>query len=308
MASSKIEDLSSKLEYATAEIFQRHGFGVLQGSYVDDRETGKRREVDVEAWKVVEWKKRGPIRVDCVAECKKSSKPWVFFTTERARVAPSVCVARTLGSELGTSAMWCLAGHEELAKLPTFATPSRPAFSGRQAWSGENDVVYNALRSVVAATRTISEQLDSLPHNRGTIPEGGGVGFPLIVLDGELFEAHPDEMGKIRVRPADSVRVHWRGAPSWPVHVTVDVVVLGALDKYVASLARDVDVIIRLLKQAFDCISDAAALGDRSKVLMTKGPRGTIGLPRLLRDIPEGSADPSSSSPPKRRRKRNDIP
>jgi hypothetical protein len=69
-------------EIIAAAVMKRRGWAVVHNpTYVDDIEH-RGREYDIHAGRVYN---DGPIQlgVFLAAECKKSEKPWVFFTTDR---------------------------------------------------------------------------------------------------------------------------------------------------------------------------------------------------------------------------------
>ncbi|MEK0337570.1 MAG: hypothetical protein QQN41_09075, partial [Nitrosopumilus sp.] len=88
-------------EFATASVFQRHGFRVRQGYYVRDDDSDTIREIDLLASKTAS-SRDYLIRAYYVVECKWSQdKPWVVLTSANASISHAACVAQTMGSLLG---------------------------------------------------------------------------------------------------------------------------------------------------------------------------------------------------------------
>jgi hypothetical protein len=128
-----------------------------------------------------------------------------------------------------------------LHKLDLFSTPDRPGFSGRQAFSRGNDLFYSAMQSIVDVSTLLMAQHDEPPRPVGTVPRDAVIAFPMIVVDGQIFEAFFDEGSQdMQVEARKRVRCHWRGARSWHVHATIDVVSLDHLDDFLKTRTQEV--------------------------------------------------------------------
>src|SRR5262245_35764488 len=192
---SKISDWLSRegypLEFRTARLFRDSGFSVHQGDFVQDSTSGKIREIDVVA-KVQFNVGEHLLRISNVVECKWSAdKPWVMFTSSRS-IAPSACIAQTICSELGSVLMWCAAGEKRLYSAAAFNSPLSPAFGGRQAFSSGNDMVFSTLQSVSAAARSYADRHDHPKSPSAKLSRVAEIVFPVIVIQGLLFEASID--------------------------------------------------------------------------------------------------------------------
>jgi hypothetical protein len=142
-----------------------------------------------------------------------------------------------------------MAQDPDLHKLDLFSTPDHPGFSGRQVFSQGNDLFYSAMQSVVDVSMLLMARSDKSPRRVGTIPRNAVIAFPMIVVDGQIFEAFFDEASQnMRVEPRQRVRVHWRGARSWRLHATIDVVSLDHLDDFLKTRAQDVTIVLDKLK------------------------------------------------------------
>ena len=179
-------------EFQVANVCQRHGFRVFQGSYVSGTETANPREIDVIATRDHNLRDH-LIRVEQIIECKWSKdKPWVVLTSSHGQMASGACIAQTIGNLLGSTLLWLLAGDEDLHKMGLFCTPERPGFGGRQAFTEKNDLVYSAMQSVTDAAISSMAKYDRQARPAGVMPENVVIGFPVIVIQGELFEAFFD--------------------------------------------------------------------------------------------------------------------
>lgn len=278
-----LENEGYPLEFRTANAFRQSGWQVRRGEYVRT-ESEAVREIDVAAT-MTEGDDVGFIRAYHVLECKWSKdKPWIVFS-DPGGIAPSACITQAFSSLLAGACLWAMAGDSALHGLGLFATPSRPGFSGRQGFSKGSDVFYDALRSVTTHTAALVRRYDAY-RNPGRMPDSAVVAFPVVVLDGKLFEAWYDESeGAVQLEERESMRLHWRGAPSWLMHATVDIVVSDHIAGFAALRAEESRKLLRLMRETRDQIGKCFETRTLSGLTVTKGGRGVVGLPPLLREI-----------------------
>jgi hypothetical protein len=178
------------VEFRTAAEFREAQFETLQGLYVGEPGTDL-REVDVLA-RVSLTHENVFFFAEFIVECKWSKdKPWVIFTSNEAVMGPSASIAQAVTSDLGRAALYCLAGSADLCALSLFATSGRGGFGGRQALSQkqDKDIFYSTVQSIVAKTLAAVKLFDR-GRQRMSMPRTGAIAFPVIVLEGELFEAY----------------------------------------------------------------------------------------------------------------------
>jgi len=148
-------------------------------------------------------------------------------------MAPSACITQTISSKLGEAIVWAIAGNESLHSLQTFLTPDKGGFGGRQAFSKGNDAFYSAVQAAVSNSTSYVAEYDSSRRAKGTMPEAGVVAFPLVLVDGDIFEAYFDtDLGEVKIEPTDHVRCHWRGSLAWAHLASVDFVSIKYLDSF----------------------------------------------------------------------------
>lgn len=271
-------------EFRAANIFRKHRFSVRQGEYVSADEKAQLREIDVLASLDVE-APFGLLRCSHVVECKWSAdKPWVIFSSPTARMAPSACAAQSISSSLGEALIWLIAGNERLQSLSTFAPSIHSGFGGRQAFSKTNDVFYSAIQGVVSNSVSYVEEYDRYPLTKAGLPEMAVLAFPVIVVDGNILKAAYDPTSdEVQLETVPHIRCHWRGAQSWRYIASVDIVSLQHLDAFVLQRANDMRVLIDEIFPAAEEVVKFAECGDRGILTVSEGPRGTIGVPALLR-------------------------
>lgn len=281
------------LEYYVAGRFAFSRFHVLQGEHVRIRDEEKPREVDVVADMATE--SGGMfIRASNVVECKWSAdKPWVIFTSGRGRMMNSAVVAQTMGSAVGDTLLWMLCGDKSIQRLALFQSPKAPGFGGRQAFANKNDLFYATMASVTSACVGMNEDADrGQKFGNKKLPRYAHVSFPLVVIEGHLFEAsYNAEGGRIETKEVETVRCHWRGSPSWPLHATVDFVTREALPRFVERRAADFLILLPALAQAALRLEAAYNASDLSLLGLKRGATGRGGWPKLFRHILSKSAN-----------------
>lgn len=235
------------LEFRTALEFSKQGFSIRHGTYVKGSKEGL-REVDVIAYEAAPEN----LRVYHVIECKWSGdKPWIVFTSETQQMAESACVNQTISSLLGGSIAWILAGDPEVGSLGLFVSPERAGFGGRQVFSKGSDVFYATVQSVVEKAKSIVDEYDERCNLGKGLPEWGAVAFPVVVVQGGLFEGYMDwASGEIVVEPRRHLRLHWRGSEAWSHHATVDVVSDDYISEYATACARDTGLLLEKMRRA----------------------------------------------------------
>jgi hypothetical protein len=272
-------------EFETAAAFRRHGFRVFQGYHVRDTADAAPREIDVLAVADAH-RPGGPlIRCEFVVERKWSKdKPWVIFTSRSGHMAPTACIAQTISSSLGSAAAWTLAPEEECHAMKVFRTPASPGFGGRQAFSKGNDLFYSSLRSVTNASVQLMREYDR-GRRRNILPESCVIAFPMLVVDGELFKASfSEERGEMEIEPASDVRCHWRGAPSWDFHATIELVTLRSLDGFLAARRDEVSRLLELMSVTSRDIATCFKTRSLDALTAKRAARGIRGLHPLLRE------------------------
>lgn len=248
-------------EYQTARELRAAGLRAEQGLYYESRDaTGavKAREIDVLA-RSEQYAFPG-VFVRLIAECKYGWPGWLILTATSsealgpvwapwpAAAAAGEAVTRWLQdtAEWGRSAAWTtfmkipdrfgfgLAQVETKAKSKTAGgasddsdTPAAPAKSA-----------YEAIQQVTsAALQLVAEHEGELAFL-----------FPLLVVDGPLFQLGFREDGEQLLEPVESQRILWRGSSASPV--VVDVVRRRALKAYACEAAPAVDAVQGILTSA----------------------------------------------------------
>ena len=229
-------------EFRAANVFKKHGFHAVQGTYVPGDLEGSKREIDVVGSNTVTTSSSAFLQVCYIAECKWSaSKPWVVFTSSTNLITPSSCIEQTIATQLGSTIAWIISDKSDLYSFQMFSMPENSGFGGRQAFNKGNDLFYSAIQTVVGNSHAYVAEFEQLSRAKGQMPKAAVFAFPIVIVEGQIFRAAFDSVrDKIILEPANEVRCHWRGSPSSQYFATVDLVSMEYLDKFLHQRAKEV--------------------------------------------------------------------
>lgn len=233
-------DLSTKLtewmhkegfpfEMRVARAFQKAGFLVTQSDYYDDPDTKTRREIDVVAMFHTSLKDV-ILRVEFVIECKTSkNKPWLLFCGEQEESESPAWVANRCASKMGQKVLHNLAHSKDLQKLALFRLRPPVGYGLKQAFSNESrDVAYTAMSGIGSASKARSLYWNDHPHKDRIVE----FIFPVIAIDGRLFECHLSEKEDIDVSEISSATLRWRNPITSVLHTLIDVQTSVSIDGF----------------------------------------------------------------------------
>lgn len=221
----------------------------MQSEYYTDPEDeqGTSREIDVRAsWSKVNSPDTGPVtiaRVTLAVECKRSiDKPWVAFTSTSGGLAGPARVIQRASDSRGQRFLRSVMSVREIQDLPLLGLPERVAHGVTQAFTSGNDVAYQAIMSAAKAAKTMSS-----PKGRGSA-RFMEIVFPVVVVEGRLFECFLSDANEIEVRACDRAVLVWRREVV-DIHTIVHVVTSDAFEAFSREAAASADV---LLSTAFE--------------------------------------------------------
>jgi hypothetical protein len=224
-----LETQGYPLEMRTAAALREAGFRVVQSDYYQDPHSKQHREIDVKA--SVQADADGAlIRVSYVFECKLTrDRPWILFTGER-RLANPAAVAQRTASNLGRRFLMHLAKDATIQQLPLLTVPVRPGYGITQGFTTGKDVAYEACTSVAAAAVAIVGEADRpRAHGERKYIE---IAFPVVLIDGRLFEAFINESQTLEVGELTSGNLVWRNPLGNIVHSLIHIVTASHLPQF----------------------------------------------------------------------------
>ena len=200
-----VEKSGFPLELRAAHLLQQFGYEVATNLYYVDQDEGKGREIDIRALR--NYKFRGVhdddlwVRHCLFIQCKRSSKgPWAFFTSPATGY--DAALTDPLVSGLTTNAKW------SEPPIPTLLQSTHPlgrlvrrgrSFTEPLKKEGTEETIFSAL--VTAAKATINAVNSSFCAGYGSVC----FYFPVVLLDGELWDVHLKGDGSLDAEPASRV-------------------------------------------------------------------------------------------------------
>lgn len=180
------------LEMKIAQAFAKKEFDVLQPYHFPDPETNTLRETDL----VVRCTDHvGLLQLFFVIECKKSDKPWVMISSENNSYNRLHSFAFMSDKSLDAVAE----NLDSMLELPWYKRSNRIGYGITQAFTSGNDICFKAMMSATkGAVSYFSHDI------KKEVTNGFSFVFPIIILDGHLFESHLDQNGKTQTEALNS--------------------------------------------------------------------------------------------------------
>jgi hypothetical protein len=209
-----LEEQGYPLEMQVAEAFHEAKLSVTQSEYFTDPESGKPREIDVVARSDGEWVNYFILDIVFAVECKKASKkPWVVFGTEPREHEPKFLYQSWVSSSTGKMLKRRMADSASVHSLALLQTPRNRGYGITEALTTGKDVPYEAVMSATKyahafVMKTNQKEQPALELKQEVVY--CSLVFPIVVLDGKLFEAHLDKSGELKVMEVDKSVLLWK--------------------------------------------------------------------------------------------------
>jgi len=220
------------LELRMSNRFVEADYYVQDSVYYVDQDEQKGREIEIIALKNSQSTPRKDppkwVRLRCIVECKKSSKPWVIFTSPKTTYDEVSPLGQATG--LVDNVKWTSEMVSSITAFHPYWQMLRRGRSFHEALRGEEDrressVIFKAITTTVKATLSL--------FDRRFISYSGEVSLfqPIVVLEGILFEAYLDnaERTVLEQPPWIPVSFAYRSAAYPDSRLTVLVVTEAAL-------------------------------------------------------------------------------
>lgn len=253
MTNHEKEDLTSNLrdwlqregypfEMRVARAFAKAGFDIQQSDYYDDPETGSPREVDVVASVQSSAKFDLIFRIIFLIECKSSlDKPWLLFCTPGDDLPKPGKVAQRISSRAGVPVLSGLARDKNVQDLTLFKLRAPVGYGLKQAFTKEKDIAYAAMFSVGSAAKAGALYWTKHPHESRVVE----LIFPVIVIDGRLFECWLDEADVISLTEATSGTLLWRNRFGHLGHTIIDVQTASSIGQFATDSYKSAVTLVR---------------------------------------------------------------
>ena len=266
----KVLDELQKTGYPTeiisASVMQRRNWGIIHNpSYLDDSE-GRSREFDIRAYQQRVFTlsdKKYSVGMFLITECKKSEKPWVFFTTLEKHnysrlgkfIKWSMASRQVFSSDYSSNAMIL---DDELRKFHHYFQQKHVARTFHEPFKGQEksshtSMIYSAVMSSIKATLF---HLNEVSSQSALI-----VYYPLIVFSGDLFEARVGSAKDIKLFPVNYIQLsfnyitrHESRQSDWareiPHNFIVDIVQENYLEKFLEVIEFEHELLASHLEKA----------------------------------------------------------
>ncbi|MBD2388203.1 hypothetical protein [Cylindrospermum sp. FACHB-282] len=230
-----IKEQGYPLEMKVATALIDEGFDVRQGSYYIDPESNESREIDIisRCGDII-----GIFDVYFMIECKSNSKPWILFTSENTLTGYNRFFAYCLYSEFGKAQFIdktleiSRLGEKLEGKFPWFHKEGRNAYAVTQAFTTGADNTYKAAMSALKAAIAVKiSQEENRPKHLTFI-------FPVIVIDGSLFESYLNTDGELVVDAIEKGFLHFPQQISGLTGTTIHVLTLGYLPHFITAAKK----------------------------------------------------------------------
>jgi len=212
------------LEMKVSSSLRKQNFEVRQSWYYNDPETGKPREIDILA---LQSEVYGILRVEFLIECKHSTKPWILFSSEQTLENYNRSFAFGI---LSKAARKTLIKHisnnfDKVSEVPWVIKKGRVAYGITQAFASGNDVTYQATLSSLKAA--ISRKVEGEKSYSGFT-----FSFPVVIVEGQLFECYISCDDKIEIAEVDQAFYHFPVQIKDVLGTTIRIVSVKGIDKF----------------------------------------------------------------------------
>lgn len=248
-----IEKSGLPLEIDVNDILRKRGWEVSNQRYYLDQVEKKPRYTDIVATRLEEIKspKLDRLNITLIMECKRSSKPWVFYTVPKGEMhEPSfgqVFLIKFNSQPKLPYPEYKLFWHSHyfLGNVNKIAIRSYVAFA--EGKNGINTAINQSLKALIYNKNETSVLLTKLPREVwGVII----IYYPVVILDGEIYECEKNKNGlKISKATYEQYEVHY-GVSETVKEETylVDIVKKEFLHKYLTWLDDEISSISTELK------------------------------------------------------------
>jgi hypothetical protein len=221
------------LEMRVARAFNAAGFRTMQSHYYADADTGVSREVDVVADLQSGIAEDLFVRCVFIIECKVSlDKPWVLFSIAGRSLGEPARILQRVLSKTGRQVLFELVKKGDLLDAALFGLQPPLGYGLIQAFTDKTDVAFSAMSTAAKAAKAWVAETDNSSYS----PRFIDVVFPVIVMDGRLFQTSLNSASEVIVSETDCATVLWRNPLADLPHTIIHVQVASSIDKFASQL------------------------------------------------------------------------
>ena len=244
-----------------ARTFQDAGFVVTLSDYVQDEGRGEPREIDVIANYTCSLSSIRSFDLTFVGECKYSrDKPWVVFKSSAnddiSRMAEFLFRFGTRGGHDALMEMSSVAGD----RATLFRLPASLGHGVTRAFETKSDLAYTSVTKVCDGAA-------ALVAEREKETNAYVVMFPVIFLQGEIFECAIDDGMAIKLTEVDRATVLWRRPTPQSSLVPVEIVTERAIPSFAAEKFQQCQVANDIIMHELPNTRDAALTAIAAQML-----------------------------------------
>ncbi len=276
----KAEDWIQKngypLEYYTQNIFTKEKFISQQGNYVDDGLSLREIDVDAEFMGQVDG---SLLKFQNIVECKMiKDKPWIVFCS-KGGISSKATIGQTLAGDVGNALLEMIGNDPSIQNMSLFNCNNSMGHSAAQAFNNEGyDKVYNTIQSIVSKTFYSTKAFE---HFNSSNPfQVICIGFPVIVVDGELFKAEYDaENDRVQLSPTTNCVINWKGFKEWGLSVRVSIITKNYVQEFAKNRYQEC---LKLFDEMAPWLRNIKQCYEQSNVKLLRGYHDNMRLPRFL--------------------------
>lgn len=245
-----LEKQGYPLEMFVAQKFKEQGFKIAQSVYYKDDETGKSREIDVIAY--YSYVSNGVwFNLTFVIECKLSKdKPWVIFNNDDLFTKKDF-IRERYGTKNAKKLIELIIEKEDIEELTLIGkNKSNSGYAVTQAFTEGVDITYSALNGVNKSIQYFVGETNKTRRRMCNIY------FPIIVIDGKLFECELSESGETLVSEIKENDFTW--IKSYDTHslIQVSITTKENFETFVQKLKSNCEIFIEKYKDEMNWISE----------------------------------------------------
>ena len=263
---SWLEHQGYPLEMEVASVFLNAGFATSQSVFYADPQEGTPREIDVVATQIRAFK-QSTLSVTFMVECKRSvDRPWVALSTHALQPDARRTLMWRVASEYGAEFLVRASRRSDVRELALLAGARRPAYGLTEALKERKDSAdasYTAVMSVAKAAHSRAAEMRRLLHGDDA---SSAIVFPVVVVDGPLFEFRLQPSGERELDPVDRATLFWRHPGVGGPLTVIDIVTRSGLSAFV----EDASAAVACLLSCHEEVAEVEDLWAKRQVQQTR--------------------------------------